>query len=118
MRRTATALAADAVSIIAFAAAGRRSHGQTADAVSGTLSVAAPFLIALVVAWTLTRAWRRPTSLTIGLAVWPLTVAIGMVLRNVVFDRGTATSFVIVATAATGALLIGWRLVCRFRSCS
>jgi hypothetical protein len=33
----------------------------------------------------------------------------GMLLRRTVFDRGTAASFVIVATLVTGALLLGWR---------
>jgi hypothetical protein len=33
----------------------------------------------------------------------------GMVLRNLVFDRGTAPAFVIVATAFLGATMLGWR---------
>jgi hypothetical protein len=41
--------------------------------------------------------------------VWVVTVALGMLLRRTVFDRGTAASFVIVATLVTGALLLGWR---------
>jgi hypothetical protein len=40
-----------------------------------------------------------------------VTVAVGMLLRNLVFDRGTALPFIIVATCFTGALLVGWRLV-------
>ena len=117
-RRIAAAALADTVAVLAFAAAGRRSHGQTGDVIGGTLSVAAPFLIALAVAWVVVRAWRRPTAPVTGLAIWPLTVVLGMVLRNQVFDRGTATSFVIVASAVTGALLLGWRLLYRIRSCS
>jgi hypothetical protein len=34
-----------------------------------------------------------------------------MVLRKFAFDRGTATSFVIVTTIVLGVFLIGWRLV-------
>jgi Protein of unknown function (DUF3054) len=41
------------------------------------------------------------------------TVALGMVLRKFVFDDGTATAFVIVATVFTGAVLNGWRLAAR-----
>ena len=36
-----------------------------------------------------------------------------MLVRNLVFDRGTATSFVIVATLFVGAFLVGWRVVLR-----
>ena len=34
-----------------------------------------------------------------------------MVLRRTLFDRGTAFSFIVVASVFTGVLLIGWRLV-------
>jgi hypothetical protein len=43
------------------------------------------------------------------------TVALGMVLRKLVFDEGTATAFVIVATVFTGAVSNGWRLAVRTR---
>ena len=36
--------------------------------------------------------------------IWPVTVAVGMVLRNLVFDRGTALPFIIVATIVTGSV--------------
>jgi hypothetical protein len=36
-----------------------------------------------------------------------------MVLRRTVFDRGTAFSFIVVASVFTGVLLLGWRLVAR-----
>ena len=45
--------------------------------------------------------------------IWPVTILVGMVVRNLVFDRGTATSFVIVATLFVGAFVVGWRLVLR-----
>jgi hypothetical protein len=35
----------------------------------------------------------------------------GMLLRNLVFGDGTATSFVIVATVFVGLFVVGWRLV-------
>jgi hypothetical protein len=46
-----------------------------------------------------------------GFIIWPVTVAVGMVLRNLVFDRGTALPFIIVATLVLGVFLVGWRLV-------
>ena len=36
-----------------------------------------------------------------------------MALRGLVFDRGTAPSFVVVAAIVLGVLLLGWRLAVR-----
>ncbi len=111
-RRTAiTSAVADLVAVVVFVAIGRRSHDEGGNVVTETAAVAAPFLIALAVGWLAARAWRRPRALTTGAAVWVCTVALGMVLRHWVFDRGTATSFIVVATLVTGAFLLGWRLV-------
>jgi uncharacterized membrane protein (GlpM family) len=109
-RRISIAAVLDTVSITLFVAIGRRNHDQD-PAVSGTLFTAAPFLMGLAAGWLVARAWRAPFSLMTGAIVWLVTVAVGMLLRNLVFDRGTATSFVIVATLFTGACLLGWRLV-------
>jgi hypothetical protein len=43
------------------------------------------------------------------------TIVLGMLLRNIVFDDGTATAFIIVATVFLGTLLNGWRLLARTR---
>ena len=43
--------------------------------------------------------------------IWPVTVVVGMVLRNLVFDRGTALPFIIVATVVIGVFLVGWRMI-------
>jgi hypothetical protein len=101
------------VAVLLFVAVGRRSHDEGGNVVAGVLAVAAPFLLALAVGWTAARAWRAPMAWRTALVVWPVTVAVGMVLRRFVFDRSTATSFIIVATLATGVLLLGWRLVAR-----
>jgi hypothetical protein len=103
------AAAFDVVAVIVFVAAGRRSHDEGGNALAETAKVAAPFLLALGVAWFVVRAWRRPEAIRTGAGVWVVTVALGMLLRRTVFDRGTAASFVIVATLVTGALLLGWR---------
>jgi hypothetical protein len=108
-RRVLRAAAFDVVAVIVFVAAGRRSHDEGGNALVETAKVAAPFLLALGVAWLVLRAWRRPEALRTGAGVWVVTVALGMLLRRTVFDRGTAASFVIVATLVTGALLLGWR---------
>ena len=110
-RRVVLAAAVDIVAVVVFVAAGRRSHDESGNVVAGTLAVAAPFLIALGLGWLAARAWRRPFELSTGALVWVVTVVVGMLLRRVVFDRGTAMSFVVVATVVTGVLLLGWRAV-------
>jgi hypothetical protein len=109
-RRVAVAALADVVAIVAFVAIGRRNHDE-GTAVDGIISVAAPFLIALAVGWVAARAWSRPMQVEAGFIIWPVTVALGLVLRNLVFDRGTALPFVIVATLVTGLFLVGWRML-------
>ena len=109
-RRTAAAAIADIVAIVVFVAIGRRNHaeGETVDAI---FTVAAPFLIALAVGWIAARAWTRPMQVETAFVIWPITVALGMFLRNLVFDRGTALPFIIVATIVTGVFLVGWRML-------
>jgi hypothetical protein len=110
-RAALRAAVADIASVVLFVAVGRNNHDEGGNPVTGALEVAAPFLLALGVGWVVARAWRSPEALRTALVVWPVTVALGMVLRRWVFDRGTATSFIVVATIATGVLLLGWRLV-------
>ena len=122
-RVVALAVLFDAVSVLVFVAIGRRNHDdESSNVVGGVASVAAPFLIALAVAWAVTAAQpsrrSRPFAVRTGLVVWPITVVVGMLLRRFVFDRGTALSFVIVATIATGVLFIGWRIIANSRRSS
>ncbi len=116
----ALAVLFDAVSVLVFVAIGRRNHDdESSNVAGGVASVAAPFLIALAVAWAVAAAQpsmrNRPFAVRTGLVVWPITVVVGMLLRRFVFDRGTAMSFVIVATIATGVLFIGWRIIANSR---
>lgn len=108
-RMTAAAVL-DTVAVVVFVAVGRRTHDQD-PGTAAVFATAAPFLIALFAGWLVARAWRRPLSLVTGLVVWAVTIVGGMLLRNLVFGDGTATSFVVVAAAFTFACLIGWRLV-------
>lgn len=114
-RRAVIAALADIVSIIVFVAIGRRNHDE-GEAVDGILTVAAPFLIALVVGWIVARAWAKPMQVESSFIIWPVTVALGMVLRNLVFDRGTALPFIVVATLVVGVFLVGWRLIVQYVS--
>ena len=54
-RPVVRAAALDAASIVVFVAIGRRSHDEDGNAVVGVLQVAAPFVIALLVAWLAAR---------------------------------------------------------------
>ena len=109
-RRLALAAGLDTAFVVLFVAVGRRNHDRD-PGVSGLIETAAPLVIALGVAWAVARAWRRPTAITTGLIIWPVVVVVGMLLRRFVFDNGTATSFVIVATTFLGAFLVGWRAI-------
>jgi hypothetical protein len=112
-RRQATLLAAvafglDLLAAVAFVAIGRRSHEE--DSGLGNLfEIAAPFLIGVAAGWAVLRLWRSPLWSNRAIGMWLITVALGMVLRKVVFDRGTAVSFVIVTTIVLGVFLLGWR---------
>ena len=111
----APALVVDAVLVIVFAAIGRATHdGDVLGPFgSGLATTAWPFLVALVVGWLLSRAWRRPVALVrTGLPVWAVTVVLGMVLRAV-SGQGVAVAFVIVAAITLALFLLGWRGVAR-----
>ncbi len=114
MRKRPIVLAAtfDFLAIVLFVVIGRRSHDE-GNALRGAIRVAAPFLIGLGAGWLVARAWKSPTRISTGIVIWPVTVAVGMVLRHFVFDDGTALSFIIVATIFTGLLLVGWRALYR-----
>ena len=61
-------------------------------------------------------AWRWPMAIVTGLVIWPITILVGMMCATLIFDRGTAVSFVIVATLFLGVCLLGWRLASAERS--
>lgn len=113
-RRVPLAFCADLLAIVVFVAIGRRTHDETGNVFVGAAKVAAPFLIALVLGWLIARAWNDPLSNATGAIVWLATVIAGLLLRRFVFDRGTATAFIIVATATLCAFIMGWRSVTRW----
>jgi hypothetical protein len=107
----AIAFVVDAVVVLVFAAVGRRSHAEP-GAVTGVLETAWPFLTGLALGWAGFAAAHRRAPLAVADAVglWVPTVAIGMLLRQLT-GKGTALSFVIVATVFLGMGLLGWRAV-------
>lgn len=94
----------DVVAVVVFVAIGRRNHDE-GTALSGVLGVAAPFLIALGISWIGLRTWNEPFTRRSWVATWIITVFVGLLLRRLVFDRGIATAFIIVATITLGVLL-------------
>ncbi|SEB47824.1 Protein of unknown function [Paramicrobacterium humi] len=105
---TAAALVIDIVLTLVFAIIGRASHAEALD-VAGVLGTWWPFLVALLVGWIVSLAWRAPLRIVrSGIPIWIITVAGGMLLR-VVSGQGTALPFIIVATIALGVFLLGWR---------
>ncbi len=105
------ALALDTAAVLVFVTAGRESHDE-GSSLLGILGVAAPFLIGLVVGSAVVVAARRsPLSWWGGLGAWAGTLVVGMLLRRLAWDRGTALSFVIVTAVALALLFFGWRAV-------
>ncbi|WP_201407055.1 DUF3054 domain-containing protein [Mycobacterium sp. 5-140-3-2] len=102
-------LAVDVVGVLVFCALGRRSHDEGLN-LTGIATTAWPFLTGTAVGWLAARGWRRPTAVApTGVVVWLSTVVVGMVLRKAT-SAGVTASFVVVATAVTALLLLGWRV--------
>ena len=111
-RAVITTAVVDVVAVVVFVAIGRRNHNE-GTTLSGIIGVAAPFLIALGISWIGLRTWRKPFNRASLVATWIITVAIGLLLRRLVFDRGIAIAFIIVATITLGVLLGLGRLLSR-----
>ena len=106
----ATSIGLDIAVVLAFALAGRASHDEGLS-VLGLADTAWPFLLGLVLGWVLVgRSRLALRSLRAGLIIWPVTVAVGMLLRLLTGD-GAALSFVLVAAGVLGAAMLGWRAV-------
>ena len=100
----------DILAVLIFVIVGRDNHGEE-NTVLGILDTAAPFLIALAIAWLGLRLLKIRRRLTMALVGWAITVGGGLTLRNVAFGDGTALSFIVVTTITLGVLMVGLRLV-------
>lgn len=100
----------DILAVLIFVIVGRDNHGEE-NTVLGILDTAAPFLIALAIAWLVLRLLKIRRRLTMALVVWAITVGGGLTLRRVAFGDGTALSFIVVTTITLGVLMVGLRLV-------
>ncbi|MCQ4121479.1 DUF3054 domain-containing protein [Rhodococcus tibetensis] len=116
MKKFLPALVLDVVLVVVFCAIGRRSHDE-ANALTGLVTTAWPFLSGLAVGWIATVALYRDKFdafliVPTGLLVWFSTLVVGMLLR-VVSGQGTAFSFILVAATVLAVFLLGWRAALR-----
>ena len=109
MSRTALrAFAFDALCVLLMVVIGTRNH-ETDTGITGILFVAAPFWIAMSLAHLAPLLQRKNRKEQNAYMVWGYTVVMGMVLRNMIFNRGTAAAFIIVATVFLGITMFSWR---------
>ena len=107
-----TALVADIILVIAFAAVGFYTHAQVLT-VDGVVQTSWPFLVGLGCAWILSAAWTAPLApMRTGVAIWSTTILLGMIIRFAV-GAGIAGPFIIVASALNFLTLVGWRVIGR-----
>lgn len=105
------ALAYDILCVLALVIIGTRNHNEDTG-LTGVLFVSTPFLIAVLGARAYTRLLKRgEITVEEGVTVVLFTVAVGMILRRFVFDRGIATAFIIVATVFLSTTMLGWRAI-------
>ena len=108
-RTAITAFAIDVVMVTAFVIIGRSSHDR--DLLRNLGNTLWPFLLALVVAWLVSKAWRWPLApLRAGLPIWIGTAAVGMLLRWAA-GQGVQTIFIFVGIGFLFLFLVGWRLL-------
>lgn len=102
----------DLLLVLVFAVIGRMQHEQGVST-AGILTTAAPFLVACLAGWSVTRSWDAPLVLwTKGVLVWLVTVIGGLTLRGFLDDK-PALSFQLVTLLVLGILLLGHRLIQR-----
>lgn len=101
----------DAALVIAFAAIGRASHGETLG-VLDILGTAAPFLAALLLSWVIVRLTERDHAAVwpAGVIIWVVTVSSGLALR-ILFGDTAAVPFIIVTAITLAVFLLVPRLV-------
>lgn len=110
MKQRVLSFSADIAFVMLFVFIGTRNHDTDKDA-AGLAATIAPFLMGVVVGWMSPHSQKNPTAVSTGIVVWISTIALGMLLRHFVWDRGTAGAFVVVASVFNAFTLIGWRVV-------
>jgi hypothetical protein len=104
----------DAVALLAFAALGRRNHGEQGG-IEAVVRTALPFLAAWLVVALAAGVWRRPLDLRRAALAWLLAWPLALLLRWL-GGRGVAPAFAAVALLFNLATLVGWRALARWRA--
>ena len=109
------ALSADVIAVAVFALFARIAH-QTGDMplnFVGWLSTLWPFLLGVALAWGIIvlAGWDGARVAPAGVVAWPVTAVVGLGIWGVRNGELPHWSFILVATAVSGLLLIGWRAV-------
>lgn len=105
------AVVCDLVCVLVFVLVGTANH-DTGGRLAHVIGVAVPFLVGLAAGWVGARAWRDPARIwPTGVAVWFATVALGLLLRPLLFSGGLALSFALVTAIFLAMTMLGWRLL-------
>jgi len=102
------AAVADSIVVVLFVAIGRRTHHSGTD-VTGFLRVLWPFAAGLAAGWLVSGSWTAPLAWGRAVAVWLVTVGVGVALRVGVGGHAFRVSFAVVAFVFVGACMLGWR---------
>jgi hypothetical protein len=99
----------DLVCVLVFVGIGRSVHAHGLS-LAGIASTSWPFIVGLAIGWMAVGLRHASgASVTSGMVVALVTVAVGMILR-VIAGQGTAVAFVLVALGFLGATMVAWRL--------
>ncbi|MCT1369299.1 DUF3054 domain-containing protein [Corynebacterium mucifaciens] len=103
-----SAIAADYVAIAAFALLARAAHqsDEMPFNFSGWLSTTWPFALGVTLGWLITRENK-------GGLIWIITVVTGLAIWGIRNGDVPHWSFIVVATAMSALLMLGWRGVAK-----
>jgi Protein of unknown function (DUF3054) len=121
--RTLMLIAGDIIALLAFAAIGRRSHGEAAGlaALVEVATTAAPFIGGWLLAAPLLGAYRASATAGIGpmaqrtALAWLVALPIGGALRALMVGRPSPPSFYVVTFLVVLVMLCGWRTAFAWR---
>ena len=103
-------LIVDLALMVVFATTGRSSHNEELSA-GGIFQVAWPFMVAVVIAFAVTRGWETYCKIwPHGFIYWGLVVILGILLR-VIAGSTAAMPFILVTAGVLFLFLIGRRMI-------
>ncbi len=102
----------DLLVVVFFVVVGTRNHDDNTG-LAASIGVMLPFLIGTLIAWAPLKLEPDAISNRMATRVWIATIVVGVLLRRFAWDRSTAGTFVVVATAFLFACFFGWRAIAR-----